>query len=228
MNIHLNENNYLSYGCKIKNMEVTSRDTDIQEVIGTHKSGRMNYDVATIYVYNSASKYIPKRLGFIFTNLKTLLITKSHLRLVEFRDFKNMKKLRNLYLSDNKIEKVPHCLFKYADNLEIIDLSGNQIKKLNEDVFLNLPNLHHFSANNNEIEHLENGLFRNNLNLKKISMTHNRIEIIEINFMKIKGVELVDLRVNACIDLAFGCCNGPPLRDFQNQTSGNCGGPEVC
>jgi Leucine-rich repeat (LRR) protein len=205
-----------------------TRDTRIQDVLGVHKPGRTNLDVLTLYSYNSGSKYLPKRVGFMFPNLKTLLITKSNLRLIEFRDFKNMKKLQKLYLTENKIEKIPACVFKYAENLEIIDLSGNQIIELNEDTFINLSNLQQFLANDNAIKRLEQGLFRNNVNLRRIAMQQNQLSIIEVNFMKIKGIELVDLRHNLCINLTFGCCKGPAMRDFMNQTSGNCKGPEVC
>ncbi|CRK95650.1 CLUMA_CG009108, isoform A [Clunio marinus] len=219
---------FISYGCSVKNLIVTSRDTHIMEVSGNHKYDRTNNDVTTFYAYNPPLKYIPKQLGFIFSNLKTIFITKSSLSLIEFRDFQNMKKLQKLYLPENQIEKVPFCVFKYVKNLEVIDLSGNQIKALHEDTFTNLPNLLQFICGDNDIEHLENGLFRNNFNLKRVHMQENQLKTIEINFMKIKGIEVVDLRFNPCINLSFGCCKGIPLRDFQNQTSGNCNGPEVC
>lgn len=139
-----------------------------------------------------------------------------------------MKRLQKLFLPENKIEKIPICAFKHVENLEVVDFNGNNLKELNEDTFLNLQNLQIFSANDNEIEHLENGLFRNNPNLRKISMQQNKLLIIEVNFMKIKGIEMVDLRYNSCVNLSFGCCKGPALRDFQNLTSGSCKGPEIC
>lgn len=171
--------------------------------------------------------YVPKRLGFVFPNLKILTITKSSLKLIEFRDFKNMKKLQKLFLLDNMIEKLPMCVFKYAEKLEVIDLSGNRITELNEEVFVSLQSLQQFLANDNEIEHLKNGLFRNNPNLRKLSLNGNKIALIEINFMKLKGIELVDLRHNECISMSFGCCKGPPLREFQNHTYYSCKGSEV-
>lgn len=209
----------------MKNLVVTSRDTQVQEISGSHKPGRSDQDVATLYAFNPSSKYIPKRLGFIFLNLKTLLITKSNLKLVEFKDFRNMKKLQKLLLPENQIEKVPFCLFKHAESIEVIDFNGNRINELNEDIFANLQNLQVFSANDNFIEHLEVGLFRNNANLRKISLQQNKLLIIEVNFMKIKSIEMVDLRYNQCISLSFGCCKGPALRDFQNLTSVNCKDP---
>lgn len=208
-------------------MVVTSRDAQVQEVSESeHQKDNSNDDVVTIYAMNAAAKYIPKKLGFFFKNLRTILFTKSDLKLIEFRDFKNMKKLQKLLLTENQIEKVSSCAFRYTENLEVIDLSGNRITELAEDIFVNLPNLQQFSANDNLIETLEFGLFRNNTNLKKISINHNKISVIEINFMKIKSIELIDLRDNSCIHLSFGCCKGPALREFQNMSSYNCQGSE--
>ena len=210
-------------------MTVRTRDTRIEDVTGNHKESRTNNDVTTFHALNSATKYIPKRLGFVFPNLKTLSFVKTHLELIEFRDFKNMKKLTKLFLTENKIKKLPFCVFRYVEKLEIIDVSQNNITELNEDTFMNLPNLQQFIANENDIEHLEKELFRNNFNIKKISLSKNKLKVIDVNFMKLKGIELVDLRENSCISLSFGCCKGPMLRDFQNQTAGNCNGTEaVC
>lgn len=206
------------YVCNCKNLKVSSRDAQIEEVTGSHMSSRSDQDVATFYAFNPAAKYVPKRLGFVFPNLKILMITKSGLKLIEFRDFKNMKKLQKLYLFDNMIEKLPLCVFKYAENLEVIDLSGNRITELEDDTFVNLPSLQQFLANGNGIEHLKNGLFRNNPSLKKLSMSNNKISFIGINFLKLKDIELIDLRQNTCINLSFGCCKGPALREFQNHT----------
>ena len=207
---------------------MSTRDSQIQEINGNHKPGRNNQDVATFYAFHPVLKYIPKRVGFLFPHLTTLLITKSNLRFIEFRDFRNMKKLQNLFLPENKIERISICAFKYVENLEVLDFNGNNIKELNEDIFLNLASLQIFSANSNQIEHLENGLFRNNPNLKKISMQQNNLLVIEVNFIKLKGIELVDLRNNPCVNLSFGCCKGPALRDFQNYISINCKGPKIC
>lgn len=220
--------NIFSYGCNAKNLSATTKNSEIHEVDGCHKTGRTNQDVVSFYAYNPPLKYIPKRIGFVFLNLKTLLITKSKLRFIEFRDFRNMKRLRKLYLPENKIEKIPICIFKHVENLEAVDFNGNNIEELNKDTFLNLPNLEIFTANDNKIRNLEEGLFRNNPNLKEIYLKQNKLQIIQVNFLTIKGVQMVDLRYNNCVNKLFECCAGPTLRDFQNHTSSSCKGPEVC
>jgi Leucine-rich repeat (LRR) protein len=210
-----------SYGCNAKSLVVETRDTRIDEVSGSHKSSLNDQNVATFYAYSPKMRFFPKLLGATFVNLKTVLITKSNLCLVEFRDFKNMRKLEKLYLNDNKIEKIAPCVFRYAEKLEIIDLSGNQIAELSEDVFANLPHLQQLNVNDNLLVHLESGLFRNNLDLKEILIQKNQLEIIETNFMKDK-IEVVDLRLNKCINVCYGCIVGLPLRDFQSLTSTRC------
>lgn len=203
---------------------VKSRDSQIVEVSGLHKSGHSDSDVLTVYAFNSVSPYMPKMLGVVFPNLKTILMTKTNLRLIEFRDFKYMKKLQKLYLPENQIEKVSFCTFRYADNIEVIDLSGNRIMELPGDIFANLRNLQQLMANDNLIENIEAGLFRGNPNLRKVSMHSNNISVVEVNFMKIEDIELVDLRFNRCVNLSFGCCKGPALREFHVQVSESCAG----
>ena len=210
-------------------MVIESRDTRIDEVSGSHKKSHSNQDVVTFYAFAPEILFFPKLLGKVFENLRTIVITKSSLSLIEFRDFTKMKKLQRLYLNENKIEKISPCVFRYALNLETIELSGNKIQVLNEDVFTNLPNLQQLHMNDNLLMHLESGLFRNNLNLRKIFMQQNGLEIIEINFMKVVNVEVVDLRSNKCINVCFGCIIGLTLRDFQNVTATRCGNPmKIC
>lgn len=185
-------------------------------------------DVTTFHAYNPKLRFIPKNLGLTFVNLQTISITKSELTLLEFRDFRYMKKLKKLYLPENKIERVSPCVFRYVDTLEIINLNGNQITSLDDDTFMNLPNLLEFTAARNEIEILESGLFRNNAMLKRISFRQNKLHTVELNFLRIKEIELADLQHNPCINLIFETKGKFLLRDFQNQTSGKCRGPEVC
>lgn len=182
----------------------------------------------TFHAYNPNLRYIPKFLGSTFVNLQTISITKTDLRLLEFRDFRHMKKLRKLYLPENKIERIAPCVFRYVDTVELINLDGNLIKELDDDTFVNLPSLLEFSANQNKIESLESGLFRNNLMLKRISLRSNQLKHIEINFLRIKAIEMADLQFNPCISLIFEAKGKLQLREFQNQTSGRCRGPEVC
>ena len=210
-------------------MIIESRNTRIDEVSGSHKNRHSDQDVVTFYAFAPEIRYFPKLLGNAFENLKTIVITKSSLSLIEFRDFKKMKKLQKLYLNENKIKKISPCVFRYAQNLETIELSGNQIEELNEDIFMNLPNLQQLHMNDNLLVRLESGLFRNNLNLRKIFMQLNSLEIIEINFMKVVNVEVVDLRSNKCINVCFGCVIGLTLRDFQNVTATRCESPmKIC
>lgn len=209
-------------------MRVVTRDSRVEDVNGEHKAGKDEQDVQVFYAYNTGSLYLPKRLGVVFPNLRVLKITQSHLRLIEFRDFYHMKKLKELLLAHNKIEKLPACLFRYASSIEEIDLSSNLIKVLHEDTFINLPNLQSFIINDNAIRHVYQGTFASNFELKRLEMKHNNLSIIEVNFMRIRAIDVIDFRNNFCIHLMFTQSEGMPLREFMNQTSANCSGPSVC
>lgn len=216
------------YGCNMQRLTVLTRDSRLEEVKGIHRPGKSDQDVVAFFAYNTGSRYLPKRLGVFFPNMKMLKITKSQLRLIEFRDFYNMKQLKELLLSENRIEKLPACLFRYAENVEIIDLSQNRIKVLPEDAFNNLPNLHTVLLNNNALMRVFQGAFTFNANLNRVEMRHNNLSIIEVNFMKTRAIDVIDFRNNFCINLDYISTRGTPLREFMNQTSTNCKGPEYC
>lgn len=158
-----------------------------------------NADVVTFYAYQSKTRFLPKFLGQIFENLKTISIMKSKLSLIEFRDFKYMKKLQRLHLPQNRIETLSPCVFRHSENLEIIDLSGNLIVHIKEETFTSL------------------------LKLKKLYLKNNSIERIDENFFKIANIELIDLDMNVCVNVCFGCAHGINLRDFLNVTESGCG-----
>lgn len=194
-----------SYGCQAINLYVETRDSRIDEILGDHKPKHNNKDVLTFYSFHSQTQFLPKLLGTNFMNLKTIMITKSYLNLIEFRDFKNMKKLQKLYLPANQIEKLPPCTFRYAENLDLIDLSGNRISFLQSDTFTYLPKL------------------------TKIYLALNDITKVEENFMTLTKIETVDMKGNTCISACFGCVNGLNLRDFQNISVTRCGnGFKIC
>lgn len=138
-----------------------------------------------------------------------------------------MRKLRKLLLPENKIERVAPCVFRYVDSIEIINLDGNLITELDVDTFDNLPALVELSADRNKIESLDSGLFKSNSMLKSISMRWNSVTKVDVNFLRIDKIEEVDLRNNTCIHMYYEK-GKVQLREFQNQTSGRCRGPEVC
>ena len=187
-----------SYGCQAINLFVITRDSRIDEILGEHKPKHNNKDVLTFYAFHSQTHFLPKLIGSNFMNLKTIMITKSYLNLIEFRDFKNMKKLQKLFLPANQIEKLSPCTFRYAENLDLIDLSGNRIFFLQSDTFTYL------------------------LKLTKIFLALNNISKIEENFMTLTKIETVDMKGNICINACFGCINGLNLRDFQNISVTRC------
>ncbi|CAH1714632.1 unnamed protein product [Chironomus riparius] len=188
------------YGCKASHLSVSSRKTTIQKVI--------------------------HGIGDYFPNLQRFIITKSRLRHIEWRDFRNMKNLKVLSLNENKIERISQCAFQYLENLESISLDGNQIKALNERHFMNLPNLVTVSANDNSITELETDLFQNNLKLKDILFRNNQLKAIRINFRQLRSLGMVDLQSNKCISIKFECCDY--FSEFIGNITQKCEGPGIC
>lgn len=214
----------IRYGCKVTHLSVSSRKTTIQKVI--HGKGKSYNEIQTFYAYNPNITFIPKGIGDYFPNLQRFIITKSRLRHIEWRDFRNMKNLKVMSLNENKIERLSLCAFQYLENLESISLDGNQITSLHERHFMNLPNLVTISANDNSITELEHDLFQNNLKLKDILFRNNEITAIKINFRQLRSLGMVDFQSNKCISIKFECCDY--FLEFIGNITQKCEGPGIC
>lgn len=180
----------------------------------------------TFYAFAPNISFIPKKIGDSFPNLQNFVITKSGLRYIEWRDFKNMKYLKILRLNENKIERISQCAFQYTENLEQINVDGNQLVSLNEKLFINLPNLTLFSANQNNLINLDSDLFQNNPRLSRMLFRENQLEVIRINFRQMRMLKFVDFRSNECIDISFNCCEY--FHEFIFNITQKCEGPELC
>lgn len=206
-------------------LTVSTRRTLIKAVEPILKN-RGYHDVAIFYAFNPNIIFIPKKIGDYFPNLQKFVITKSSLKYIEWRDFKNMKQLKALYLNENKIERVSSCAFQYLENLEIINLEGNRIVSLNEQLFINLPNLTSVSFNENIITELDTDLFQNNPKLKDMLFRDNKITAIRINFRQHRALKFIDFRQNTCINVSFKCCDY--FNEFISNVTEKCEGPGNC
>jgi Leucine-rich repeat (LRR) protein len=184
--------------------------------------------VVIFYAFNPQITFIPKRIGVNFPQLKTLLITKSSLKYIEWRDFKYLNHLHTLSLHDNKISHVSQCAFQYLESLVRVILDGNHLVALSESLFENLPNLEYFSVSFNNITQLKADLFANNPQLKEVVVRNNYLNRIEVNFQTMKGIEYIDFSGNECFKGSYVCCNGTYFKMFLTNISKDCGGPELC
>jgi Leucine-rich repeat (LRR) protein len=121
-------NNYTYY---IKSAQIKSPGTEIKEIIGDHKRGKCNEDVKEI-VYNRkiALDYYPRGLQKIFPNLISLTVNDCGLKSIARRDLEGFKNLVELDLSYNELTMLPDDLFEDMKKLKIIFLCENKLELL--------------------------------------------------------------------------------------------------
>lgn len=126
-------------------------------------------------------KYLPKRIGERFPNLKEIWAFDCELTVVRDHYFEDLKKLRFLHMYGNKISVIEPSAFKDLTSVEKVDLRGNMIKTLDNKLFITM------------------------VNLKEIHLNNNKIDFLKTTTFKIPNGKLfhVDLRENVCIENVY-------------------------
>ncbi|XP_062537568.1 chaoptin [Armigeres subalbatus] len=138
--------------------------------------------------------------------LEELRITRSGLKSIKNRAFANLRGLKRLDLSENRIDSVeanafneightllslrishgfggqlfqiPHESFRQLTTLEALDLSNNKLKTVNENSFHFMENLVSLELHDNQIDTLPKGTFQGDIHckLKMISLRYNNLK----------------------------------------------------
>lgn len=139
------------YGCKVKSLEITSRhNRSITEVRGQHLGGKSHNGVQKLKASGKLINYFPQNLTSFFKNLKFIEIYNADLREVARDDLQQFgENLREVSLSNNKIEVIEADLFEATPNIEKINLANNKIGFIEVGAFGNLTKLREFSVANN-------------------------------------------------------------------------------
>ena len=138
-------------------------------------------------------------------------------------DFSNFTNLKEIYLGNNNLEKIPDSVCLY-NKIERLTYNENLLVSLPSH-FLNLNNLKLLNLCNNSIETIPSEIFRleslekldlgmncikeirfdlRNLNkLKVLNLYNNSIEIIPIEIFNLESLEELDLGMNHIKDVQF-------------------------
>lgn len=138
---------------------------------------------------------LPKKLGFHFQNLTMIIAMKVGLKSIQKNDFKDLNKLKMLNLGDNKLTQIPNDVFDDLKDLEIIYLDGNILKSFDVKVLRDLNLLKKIVLENNQLEILD-GTFNVHSAIEEIYLKKNRLQKINVDFVQLKKLKLVDLRNN--------------------------------
>lgn len=93
------------YACFVENyLEIFSPDVKINEINGSHMSGKSNNQIIGLTIENKKIEYFPSNLGEKFNNLIALRIKNGRLKEIHQDDIKMFTNLKYLNLDENDIE----------------------------------------------------------------------------------------------------------------------------
>ena len=81
------------------------------------------------------------------------------------RSGQNLKKLTDLYIGNNYLDKIDNLNFIGIDNLQLFDLSFNQIKYFSRTFFANVRIMGYLYLSNNGLKKIESKAFEKVTNL---------------------------------------------------------------
>ncbi|XP_070495119.1 uncharacterized protein [Chironomus tepperi] len=131
------------YRCAVKNiLNIDSfENAQINEISGTHMSGKSNDDEIYFNASNKSVNYFPRGLEKFFTNMRGIAIWYDSLKEIHQSDLKPYSKLEYLNIYDTKIEIIEDGIFNYNPNLEVIVLGKSNIFHVGLTVFDHLTKL---------------------------------------------------------------------------------------
>ena len=112
--------------------------------------------------------------------------------------FHNLKKLKKLYLDNNKLNKLASSTFEGLDSIEELYLHQNLIKELPTNSFIGMPNLKLLDLSRNQIRKLGFGIFDPFGHLLTLDISHNEIGNIDHGpFITLRSLEVLDVSWNS-------------------------------
>lgn len=203
---------------KIKSIEANAfrhvpglKSLDISE----NTISKMEADAFTDVASSLTNLYMANGLFFSsmpsepFRNLKALRsIDFSNNRITNLPTdlFHRMKELRSVNAQDNFIEEVPSQLFDSSRNPSLINVSlgFNYITTIKPDDFADLYELVDLNLGDNKIRQIHKNAIRNNGNLERLYLEGNQIELIEPEaFRNLPRLKKLDLTYNNLETLSF-------------------------
>lgn len=150
------------YICSLKNLQSKAKHWQITLNKAKHVSGKGKSDVEAVVITESTIHFMPNNLDKHFGCLRAVEISNCDLceiTDVDMRQFKlqsvEYSFLKELHLSNNKIESLSADLFFHTRQLNILVLRNNRIKYIHQDTLEPLTNLMHAD-------------FRGNININEI------------------------------------------------------------
>ncbi|XP_037046909.1 decorin-like [Bradysia coprophila] len=143
--------------------------------------------------------------------------------------FRENKRIRYVEIAETYIEVLPRSLFRHNLLLDTVLLINCSIKTIDENIFETNTKLVNVELSDNKIEHLPTNLFSNKPELRHIFIDGNKLQTIEVDFTKLRRIEVVFLLNNTCTDAEYWSVTNynydvpfGNIYEFQNAIRANC------
>lgn len=136
--------------CETASLVITSPNQIITSVNGQVGSFYHSQMVEKLHINSRGLQYMPKGLDQFFPDLEAIWIENSELKVIEQEDFKNFRNLKDLYMVNNKIEKLDSDLFQFNPELRAIQFNANKIKVIGRNILSPLTKLDQADFSNND------------------------------------------------------------------------------
>lgn len=137
------------YTCIAQSFETSKTNRTITEIRGTHKNGKTNDNVESLFVVDANCPYLPLNVGSYFKNLKTMIVMKSQVKYLTNEDLKSLSNLEVFDISYNPITRLERGFFDGRQTLKKISFYYCDLKLVDATALDALVNLHeaHFQYN---------------------------------------------------------------------------------
>ncbi|CAO1402323.1 unnamed protein product [Diamesa serratosioi] len=113
--------------------------------------------------------------------LKTLDLSRNQIEYIHPQAFYGTDSLERLYLSENKIQKLPSTVFETLEKLSFLSLDTNHIEEIDVHMFRSNKLVKSLGLSNNSLKELPREIFDNFDNLTDLSVSNLRIDSLDLN-----------------------------------------------
>ncbi|KAK5645623.1 hypothetical protein RI129_004087 [Pyrocoelia pectoralis] len=130
-------------------------------------------------------------------DLQTLDLGVNFLSTLNKDSFKNLPRLTELDLFNNKINHLPEKIFENLWEIQYLTLHKNFLQEISESIFIDLRHLKTLDLSYNKLQSLPSRLFAGNPNLVVLHVSGNMVKVLPMNlFNNLHHLEDLDLSSN--------------------------------
>lgn len=161
-------------------------------------------NLTRLSVVDQQTLFLPSNIAEHFTQLSELAVKHSGLFEIDPRNFRNMRKLTCLKLSENFIQEVPAGVFGDLLSLLNLDLSHNNIANVENGAFKGLAKLKILKLSDNSLTSLNSRAFDGLAAIEELSLRNNKLAFVDILFVSLMpNLDILDMTNNECVNAIF-------------------------